>query len=194
MKNYIIPEYVFTPGESGVGTIITNIQNFNIKYLVGIINITRGEVIFWPSLKGRGYLGLFNSSGIILEYDTSSHNGTDILQIIYDSTVDNPSHVSAELGTNATEIIDALRQLQYSVEILKNTIGQTRPDANGRLRILLDAISGSLTLGTITSVGTVTTVSTVTNQSQIGGVNAIEQINNIRRLSADSLLNKINLS
>lgn len=194
MKNYITPEYIFTPGEPGVGAIDTKIDNFNIKYLVGIINITRGEVIFWPSLKGRGYLGFFNGSGIVLEYDTSTHDGNDILQIIYDSTAEYPSHVSAELGTNATEILDALRQLQYSIEILKNTIGQTRPDANGRLRILLDAISGSLTLGTITSVGTVTTVSTLTNQSQIGGINAIEQINNIRRLSADSLLNKINLS
>jgi len=191
MKNHITPEYIFTPGEPGVGTIDTKIDNFDIKYLVGIINITRGEVIFWPSLKGRGYLGFFNGSGIVLEYDTSTFDTNDILQIIYDSTAEYPSHVSAELGTSATEIIDALRQLQYSIEILKNTIGQTRPDANGRLRILLDAISNSLTLGTITSVGTVTTL---TNQSQIAGVNAIEQINNIRRLSADSLLNKINLS
>lgn len=191
MKNYITPEYIFTPGEPGVGTIDTKIDNFNIKYLVGIINITRGEVMFWPSLKGRGYLGFVGNSGIILEYDTSTHNNTDILQIIYDSTEEYPSHVSAELGTNAAEIVDALRQLQYSAEILKNTLGQTRPDANGRLRILLDAISGSLTLGTVTTVGT---VNTLTNQSQIGGINAIEQINNIRRLSADSLLNKINLS
>lgn len=191
MKNYITPEYIFTPGESGVGTIITNIQNFNIKYLVGIINITHGEVIFWPSLKGRGYSGFVGDSGIILEYDTSTFDSNDILQIIYDSTEEYPSHVSAELGTNAAEMVDALRQLQYSVEILKNTIGQTRPDANGRLRILLDAISNSLTLGTVTTVGT---VNTLTNQSQVGGVNAIEQINNIRRLSADSLLNKINLS
>lgn len=193
MKNYISPNYVFTPGISGVGTIDTNIQNFDIKLLVGIINITREEVIYWPSYSGRGYTNVSGDT-ITLEYNTSTHSSGDILQIIYDSTAEYPSHVSAELGTNATEILDALRQLQYSIEILKNTIGQTRPDANGRLRILLDAISGSLTLGTITSVGTVSTVSTVTNQSQIGGVNAIEQINNIRRLSADSLLNKINLS
>lgn len=188
MKNYITPDYTFAPGGSGVGTIETNIENFDIKYLVGIINITRGEVIFWPSLRGRGYLGFFNNSGIVLEYDTSTSESNDILQIIYDSTKEYPSHVSAELGTNSTEIIDALRQLQYSVEILKNTLGQTRPDANGRLRILLDAISASLTLGAVTTVGT------VTNQSQIAGINAIEQINNIRRLSADSLLNKINIS
>lgn len=45
--------------------------------------------------------------------------------------------------------------------------------ATGRLRVLLDAITGALTLATITTVttcSTVTTVSTVTNQSQMGTI------------------------
>jgi hypothetical protein len=128
-------------------------------------------------------------------------NSGDILQFIYDSTVDYPSYVNtgqtqpltnAELAT--AETTEALRQIQTEVEVLKNSIGQTRVDTSGRLRVLLDSISASLTLATITSVGTVTTVSTVTNQTQIGGTNANDQVSALRRISADSLLAKIQIT
>lgn len=234
MKNYITPSYTFTPGASGVGTIDTNIVNFNIKLLVGIINITRETPIYWPALAGRGFT---NVSGdvITLEYDTSTHNAGDVLQFIYDSTADYPvfSQVtnfpatqpvsgSVNVGnfpatqpvsgsvsvsnfpatqpvsgplTNAelaaSEVVEALRQIQMEVDVLKNTIGQTRVDAGGRLRILLDSISASLTLATVT---TVTTVSTVTNQTQIGGTNANDQVSALRRAAADTLLSKITIS
>ena len=42
--------------------------------------------------------------------------------------------------------------------------------ATGRLRVLLDAITASLTLGTITTVTGVTTLSTLTSMSQMGGI------------------------
>jgi hypothetical protein len=128
-------------------------------------------------------------------------NSGDILQFIYDSTVDYPSYVNtgqAQPLTNAqlatAETTEALRQIQTEVEVLKNSIGQTRVDTSGRLRVLLDSISASLTLATITSVGTVTTVSTVTNQTQIGGTNANDQVSALRRISADSLLAKIQIT
>jgi hypothetical protein len=96
---------------------------------------------------------------------------------------------SAELASS--EVVEALRQIQMEVEVLKNSIGQSRVDSGGRLRILLDSISASLTLATVTTVGTVTTLS---NQSQIGGVNANDQVPSLRRQAADSLLTKINIT
>jgi hypothetical protein len=125
-------------------------------------------------------------------------NSGDILQFIYDSTADYPSFVNtgqaqplteAQLAT--AEITQALRQVQTQVEVLKNSIGQTRVDSSGRLRVLLDSISSSLTLAAISSV---TTVSTVTNQTQIGGTNANDQVPALRRLAADTLLSKITIS
>jgi hypothetical protein len=379
MKNYINPSYTFTPGASGVGTVDTNIANFNIKLLVGIINITRETVIYWPSLTGRGYTNVAGDV-ITLEYSTVGHNSADLLQFVYDSTADYPvfsrdtvtntgigapadSAASSDTGTfsiiafikramqnwttllnrvpasvsgrvpvdgsgvtqpvsgsvsvsnfpatqpvsgsvsvsnfpatqpvsgpltdaqlratsvpvsgpltdaqlratvvpvsvsnfpgtqpvsgsvsvsnfpatqpvsgpltdsqlratavpvsgpltdaqlrasavpvsgpltsaelASSEVVDALRQIQMEVEVLKNSIGQSRVDSGGRLRILLDSISASLTLATVTTVGTVTTVSTVTNQAQIGGVSAIDQVPSLRRQAADSLLMKINIT
>jgi hypothetical protein len=197
MKNLITPSYVFTPGGSGVGTIDTNIVNFDIKLLYAIINVTRETIIYTPAISGRGYTNL-SGDIITLEFSTTGMNSGDILQFIYDSTADYPSFVntgqlqpltSSQLATS--EATEALRQIQYEVEVLKNSIGQTRVDSSGRLRILLDSISASLTLAAITTVSTVTTLS---NQTQIGGYNANDQVPALRRLQADSLLTKINIS
>ena len=203
MKNLITPSYVFTPGLSGVGTIDTNIINFDIKLLYAIVNVTREAIIYTPAISGRGYTSITGDT-ITLEFSTTGMSSGDILQFIYDSTVDYPSYVNtgqAQPLTNAqlatAETTEALRQIQTEVEVLKNSIGQTRVDTSGRLRVLLDSISASLTLATITSVGTVTTVttvSTVTNQTQIGGTNANDQVSALRRIAADSLLSKIQIT
>ena len=203
MKNLITPSYVFTPGGSGVGTIDTNIVNFDIKLLYAIVNVTREAIIYTPAISGRGYTSITGDT-ITLEFSTTGMNSGDILQFIYDSTVDYPSFVTTgqtqpltDAQLAASEATEALRQIQYEVEVLKNSIGQTRVDTSGRLRVLLDSISASLTLATITTVGTVTTVttvSTVTNQTQIGGTNANDQVSALRRISADSLLAKIQIT
>jgi hypothetical protein len=197
MKNLITPSYVFTPGLSGVGTIDTNIINFDIKLLYAIINVTTETIIYTPAITGRGYTNITGDT-ITLEFNTTGMSAGDILQFYYDSTVDYPSFVTTgqtqpltDSQLAASEATEALRQIQYEVEVLKNSIGQTRVDSSGRLRILLDSISASLTLATIT---TVSTVSTLTNQTQIGGFNANDQVPSLRRMQADTLLSKINIS
>ena len=76
---------------------------------------------------------------------------------------------------------ECLVEMNYLLRELRSTIGY--PDTAGRQRVLLDAISASLTLATITTVGTVTTVTTLTNQTQVGGLLAngdqVAQWNNI---------------
>lgn len=98
------------------------------------------------------------------------------------------------------ELIEALEAQRMALQALTRSIGQSMPDVAGRLRVAIDAISGSLTLGTITTVGTVTTVTTVTtvstvsNQTNIGGFAATEQIPSLMRLGADSLRRNISVS
>lgn len=73
---------------------------------------------------------------------------------------------------------ECLVEMNYLLRELRSTIGY--PDTAGRQRVLLDAISASLTLATITTVSTVTSL---TNQAQVGGLLAngdqVAQWNNI---------------
>jgi hypothetical protein len=89
------------------------------------------------------------------------------------------------------EAIEALEAMRMAIQALTRTMGQMQPDTAARMRVALDAISGGLTLATIT---TVTTVSTLTNQTQIGGLAATEQIPSLMRLGADSLRRNITVS
>jgi hypothetical protein len=92
------------------------------------------------------------------------------------------------------EAVEALEAMRIAVQALTRTIGQMQPDTAARMRVAIDAISGGLTLATITTVGTVTTVATLTNQTQIGGLAATEQIPSLMRLGADSMRRNITVS
>lgn len=169
MKSFITPTYTFTPGASGVGTVaLSGIAGFNIKYLVAIINQTRGVTIYATGSTATRYTALEGTT-LTLAADTADHSASDVLQVIYEEM----------------ELTEIVRQMQGELEILRNTIGQTRVDGGGRLRVLIDQISASLTLATIT---------TLTNQTSIGGVAANDQVPALRRLAADTLLTKISLT
>jgi hypothetical protein len=101
-----------------------------------------------------------------------------------DVSTDNPYPITLTQG----EVVEALEAMRMAVHSLTRTIGQSMPDVAGRLRVVVDAISASLTLATVT---TVTTVSTVTNQTQVGGNPAFEQIPALMRIGADSLRRNI---
>lgn len=92
------------------------------------------------------------------------------------------------------ELLEAIRQMQYDLEVLKNALSILRSDGSGRLRTSLDATSNLGTISTVTTVSSVSNVSTVTNQGQIGGYQASEQVPALRRISADTLLSKITIS
>jgi hypothetical protein len=64
-----------------------------------------------------------------------------------------------------TNLAASLRALLQELSVL----GLAQDPATGRLRVLLDSITGNLTLSTISTVSNVTTVATVTNLTQISG-------------------------
>ena len=107
-----------------------------------------------------------------------------------DVSESNPMPVTLTQG----EVVEALEAMRMAVQALSRSIGQSMPDVAGRLRVVVDAITGSLTLATITTVGTITTVSTLTNQTQVGGNPAFEQIPALMRLGADSLRRNVSVS
>jgi hypothetical protein len=179
MKSFITPTYTFTPGTSGVGTLnLSGIDNFDIKRLVAVINLRTNTIIYNVVDSTLGYNSV-SSTLITLDADTSSMLTTDPLQIIYDND---------DAITN-NELIQAIEALRMSIQSLtRSGLGQSYPDTSGRLRVLLDAITASLTLATVT------TVSTVSNQTNVGGFSGTEQIPSLMRMSADSLRRNISVS
>jgi len=86
------------------------------------------------------------------------------------------------------ELIEAIEALRMTVGSLSRTIGLSLPDLLGRQRVVLDAITGNLTLATLSTVGT------VTNQTQMGAFNASDQIPALMHMSADSLRRNISVT
>jgi hypothetical protein len=76
---------------------------------------------------------------------------------------ENHASVRAD-GTQEVSLADLNVALYAILEAITRPISQD--PGTGRLRVLLDAVTASLTLATVSSV---TTVSTVTNQTQMGG-------------------------
>lgn len=90
MKQFTIPSYTFAPGASGVGTVnLSGISGFNVKYLVAVINQTRGVVIYSTGDTATRYTNLAGTT-LTLNVDTSTHNSGDVLQVIYEVTSADP--------------------------------------------------------------------------------------------------------
>ena len=89
------------------------------------------------------------------------------------------------------ELIEATEAMRMALQALTHTIGMVLPDTAGRQRVVVDAITGSLTLSTVTSVNT---VSSVTGQTNMGGYAANDQIPALMRMSADALRRNIVVS
>jgi hypothetical protein len=107
--------------------------------------------------------------------------------VAVDVSESNPMPVTLTQG----EVVEALEAMRMAVHSLTRSIGQSMPDVAGRLRVVVDSITGALTLATITTVGTVTTL---TNQTQVGGNPAFEQIPALMRLGADSLRRNVSVT
>lgn len=65
-----------------------------------------------------------------------------------------------------------------AIELLSSLLDRLGPlglavePASGRMRVVVDALGGAQTLGTVTTVTTLGTVNTVTNLAQIGSMSA----------------------
>jgi hypothetical protein len=78
---------------------------------------------------------------------------------------DDPSGVGTGPFLQQISLANLTAELRALVNILGKTFGENN-DTTGRIRVLLDSITGALTLATVT---TVTTCSTVTNAAKLTG-------------------------
>ena len=109
MKSFLAPSYTFTPGASGVGTVnLSGIANFNIKFLVAVINQTRGIPIYATGSTDTRYTALSgitqNGATLTLFADTTGHNSSDVLQVIYEDQAGSPISDTAVQTLSATPV------------------------------------------------------------------------------------------
>jgi hypothetical protein len=83
------------------------------------------------------------------------------------------------------EIVEALQALRVILQQQTGAQSLQFPDAAGRNRIALDAITPGLTVTTVTTVGA------VTNQANIGTIAANDQVPALMRAAADNLRRNI---
>ena len=82
MKEFVVTNYTFSPGASGVGYVDVIIPNFTISRLVSIINQTKGEIIYATGAAATRYTAV-SGNRVTLFYNTSTHSSADVLQIVY---------------------------------------------------------------------------------------------------------------
>ena len=113
MKSFLAPTYTFTPGASGFGTVnLSGIAGFNIKYLVAIINQTRGVIIYSTANTAFRFTNVTGTT-VTLFADTTGQSSGDVLQVIYED------QTGAPISDTAIQTLAAapVRQLGQMVDV-----------------------------------------------------------------------------
>lgn len=158
MKDFITPSYIFAPAGSGVGAVTLNINNFDVRRLVAIINQTRGVVIYSTADTTARFTNLSGST-LTLNVDTSTHDSSDVLQVIYNDPLQ-----------------DDMQEFMY--ETLK------RLDFLSTLRGVDGTIRAGIISGTLPTVSSVSNVAAITGT--IGGFSTNTIVPNLFNLTAIS--------
>lgn len=158
MKRIIITNPVFTPSTN---TIDTKIDGFDIRKLYAIINQTTGNLIYGTGLPGKGFSSVSDST-IVLEYDTTSMNSTDDLQILYEDDED----------------IQWLQNIYESIDSLGFLSSVRGPSANLRVTVTDGTIGTIYTVSNLGSIAGFGAQQIVPSTVNIGAIQS--NINNIQ--------------
>ena len=164
MKSFITPNYTFTPGASGVGTVaLSGIAGFNIKYLVAIINQTRGVTIYATGSTATRYTALAGTT-LTLFADTAGHSASDVLQVIYEDQTQVPVIPSMTTGGNisVTTAATGTNWTAFASQTLKQLTVSNQTGTNIEFR------QGGAGVGFIVPSGAVFTFFGITNANEIG--------------------------
>ena len=93
---------------------------FNIQNLYAVINVTQNTPIFIPGASGYGVSSI-SGSVITLQYNTSTHSSSDILNVYYDTQYNNIANNPVELGGQLQSIKEYLGHILTELQVM-NTI------------------------------------------------------------------------
>jgi len=93
---------------------------FNIQNLYAVINVTQNTPIFIPGASGYGVSSI-SGNIITLQYNTSTHSSSDILNVYYDTQYNNIANNPVELGGQLQSIKEYLGHILTELQVM-NTI------------------------------------------------------------------------
>lgn len=129
----------------------TDYTSIRLDSVLLITNVTDNIIIYNFAEPTLG--GTVATNVLTLIYDTSTMDDTDDLQIFYDDTDVQPSNV--ELQTTLNSLTETLQFLAVRLEVLAGMANAGQP----ALRVIpiasvSTAVTGSVTVGTLTNFGT----------------------------------------
>ena len=143
MKQLISFSPVFTPGAAGAGTLdFSAYPLFDISKLYAVINVTQNTIIYAPGATGLGAATVANSitaagvaatSNIVaLQYNTSTHNSTDLLNVFYDTSIGaldygaigNEENVTRETGGNLQKLVEIQQAMLAELQVMNIILAQ----------------------------------------------------------------------
>ena len=152
MKSFIAPSYTFTPGASGVGSVnLSGISGFDVKYLVSIINQTRGEIIYSTASATLKFTNVTGTT-VTLFKDTSAMNASDVLQVIYEVQsqvlpTGAATEAKQDVGNSSLSSIDTKLPAQVGGKVPVDT-GLVQSLTDAQLRATPVPVSGTVTANT----------------------------------------------
>lgn len=161
----LVTNYVFD--SAGHAVSLPDLASPRVEGMLLVTNLASNQIIYNFADPAKG--GTMVGNVLQLDFDTGSMAPTDPLQIFYDDGA-----VPAQNDT-LDALVAAINVLQ---RIAKNLESLQIVDSAQRQRVTVDAMSGGLTLGTVTSVSTVNTVSSL---NQLGGVSTNFLLTDIAR-------------
>lgn len=169
--------YTFSPSTNQI-TLVNFEENLNIEQVFMITNATSGKIIYNAQME---LLGTISSNVITVNYDTSTMNINDRLQILVEVNVADNEELTDILKYGLVEIV---RQLQS----IRNDGGMA--DVAGRVRVAIE--SGSVGLSANQDIRNIT--GAVANITNIGGYSANQYMMSMTNQAWGNLRSKIIIS
>jgi len=117
-KQLITNQVSFTPSSGLLD--FTNVPNFNVRKLYAVINVTRNTPIYLAGVPGYGATPHpVNSNVIDVDFNTSTHAGTDVLNVYYDVVpTDLSINSSLENGGQLQQIQETSNQMLAELRVM----------------------------------------------------------------------------
>ena len=129
----------------------TDYTSIRLDSVLLITNVTDNIIIYNFAEPTLG--GTVATNVLTLIYDTSTMDDTDDLQIFYDDTDVQPSNV--ELQTTLNSLTETLQFLAVRLEVLASMANAGAPALRTiPIASVSTAVTGSVTVGTLTNFGT----------------------------------------
>jgi hypothetical protein len=164
----LITDYTFDSAHKRI--VFNEYDIIDAEGVLLITNVAENVIIY--NFADSSLKGAVSSNEIVLDFDTSSMNDTDPLQIYYDDVNINSSTLEQQKLMEG--VVEALYELISRLSFLPAVRG-TAAD----LRTTVVGGSVSITGTPTVTTSTTSTIATLTNQVNMGGFSANTQIKNL---------------